>query len=243
MYIKFLNINKDKSKRLWFIMLTALTIASLLVFMTVYLLLSKENINLGEFNSLTSNEDEIFNIKSYSYLGNVTIVGNKTTNKYHIEEKYEKNDLGDESFNIKTYNDLNNEITYEIRNNSLKVKSNAQINEFNLNNYVIKKTNLISIATFISLYNDVEELIKNEILDNKVKIEVEELSDKILYKVIFNEYNIEKLNEYSDILNDSIGITKLELIISKKEKIPIEYIVYNKGNQAYIDVNYESFSF
>ena len=241
MYIKFLNINKDKSKRLWLIILTALTVASILVFTTIYLLISKENVKLGNFSNISNNCDQIFTAKSYKYESNVTVISNKTTNKYNIEERYEKNDLGVENFYIKTHNELGDEIDYEITNNSLQIKSSTQLNEYILNNYVVKKTNLISIATFISLYNDISKITKNSNIESKTKIEIEEYSDKIMYRILLNDYNIEELSDYLDILNDSIGVKKLELLISKSDKKPVEYIVYNKDDLAYIDVNYTFF--
>ncbi len=241
MYIKFLNVNKDKSKRLWIIILTALTVAAILVFTTIYLLISKENIKLGDFSDISNKYEQIFMAKAYKYESNVTVISNKTTNKYSIEEKYEKNDLGVENFYIKTHNELGDEIDYEITNNSLHIKSSTQLNEYVLNNYVVKKTNLISIATFISLYNDISNITKNSNIENKVKIQIEEYSDKIMYRILFNDYNIEELSDYLDILNDSIGVKKLELLISKSEQKPVEYIVYNKDDLAYIDVNYTFF--
>ena len=62
-----------------------------------------------------------------------------------------------------------------------------------------------------------------------------------MYRILFNDYNIEELSDYLDILNDSIGVKKLELLISKSEQKPVEYIVYNKDDLAYIDVNYTFF--
>ena len=162
MYIKFLNVNKDKSKRLWIIILTALTVAAILVFTTIYLLISKENIKLGDFSDISNKYEQIFMAKAYKYESNVTVISNKTTNKYSIEEKYEKNDLGVENFYIKTHNELGDEIDYEITNNSLHIKSSTQLNEYVLNNYVVKKTNLISIATFISLYHYIEKYNKKQ---------------------------------------------------------------------------------
>lgn len=237
MYIKMLNVRNDKSKILWCIILTAVTVAALLIGITMYLLAKQGEI---EININNDKADAIFKANSYKYNSEVIVIGNKTTNKYYIEEKYKKED-DKESFDIKTINENGTEINYTIDKNGLKVKSTSQISEYILSDYVVKKTNLLSISTFISLYNDIENYITSNEPNDSVKIEVEEVEDKILYRIVFNDYNIDIFESYREILNDTVRISKMELLLSKDTKKPLEYIVYNKENKGYIDINYSFF--
>lgn len=237
MHIKILNITKDKNKRLWLLILTALTVAAILIFITISFLFHTDGTN----NISTSNNfSDFFNLKSYKYGCNATIISNKTRNTYYFEEEY-LNKNQKESFHFKMKNDNDYEIDYIIENNNLHIKSNKEINEYTLSNYVVKKTNLLSISTFISIYNDVNSYIKENENNDDIKIEIEESSDSIIYSVILNNYNLEVLNKYKDILNDGISVKKLQLIFSKKENKPIKYLVFDNNDLAYIDINYSFF--
>ncbi len=244
MKIQILNIGKDKNKILWYIILGALLVAFILIVISMY------NITGVKNNSLIAKSKSIFDASKYSAKYNVEVISNKNTNKYIIEEEY-KSEINNEdnskveSFKFITTNEIGDEITYIIENNNLKITSSNQINEYILSNYIVKKRNIFSIATFISLYNEIEDINKDSTMECCAKIETEEYENKTLYRLIFNQPNdnCSICNKYSELFKAGIELKKLELIISNDTNLPVEYIAYDKNNKAYIDIIYEYFEF
>lgn len=238
MYISMLNIKKDRNKLLWFIILGAITIAVMLISVTIYKLLNDENVNL---NLNIDSKVNVFETSYYKYGANIKIYGNKTINNYYIEEEYEDVN-GNYKFKFDTKNDNNNMVTYKIENNTLKISSEGQINEYVLGEYIVKKTNVLSISTFISLYNDVEKYLKENPDSQEIKIEVDNRENITSYKVIVNNKENTILSSYKDIFESGMNITKFELCISSDTKLPTEYRVYDKEDKTYLDVQYTFFS-
>ena len=237
MVIRLLNLKQDKSKRLWLIVISALTIASILIGITMYIVLGPSSNSLN----LKRDKEEIFDAISYKCGYNVTIISNKTINKYNFEKKKKKDEDGKEKFKFKTQNEIGDEINYLIDENNLKISSSSQINEYVLSDYVVRKTNILSLSTFISLYNDIKEYLK-EVTDEKgVKIEIDEVDNTTCYRIIFANYTDEVLKEYDDIINEKNNIKKMELVLSNDTLNPLQYIVYNNQNKAYIDIEYSFF--
>ena len=235
-----LNVRNDRNKRLWLIILTALTVAALLIMITMKIVL-KDNSDLEYINQISGlKRERVFNAKKYNAKYNATIIGNKTTNKYEFEEEYEKDEEGKERFKIITKNETQDTITYEISENNLKINCNSQISEYILSDYLVRKTNILSISTFISLYNDIENLVKNSCKELNTKIEVETKEEKTMFRIIFNGYD-EIFKSYSDLLNSNKKITKMELSVSNDDGKPLEYTIYDDLDKAFVDIEYSLF--
>lgn len=238
MIIKF-NVINDRNKRLWVIILTALTIAAALIGITMKIVL-KENLSLDNLeNSSTLKKERVFKATNYNTKYTATVISNKTTNKYEFEEEYKK-DGEKENFKISTKNELGEKITYEIYDNNLKISAEGQISEYILSDYLVKKTNILSLSTFISLYNDIEENIKNTNEKLNTKIEVEANENTIVFKIIINGYD-SLFTNYSDIIESGKKITKMELVVSNKDYTPLFYTIYDENDKAFVDIEYTLF--
>lgn len=222
MYVKGFKIGYDKNKRLWLIILGAITIAVFLIIMSFILVYS----NLNEKN--ISNFD-IKDIYSYKASYKINVKSNKNQNNYNIEEEYTKSDT--ETFIFRIFNE-NDVITYTIDSNGLNIKSNNQSLEYTLSDYIIKKENIISISTFLDLYRELD-LNENDFFS----INIEEYDNKITYKINI-DFKDKKIDDKYEFLEK---ISKMELVINKENNNPYEYIIYDKENNAYIDIIYDNF--
>lgn len=235
MIIRF-NVISDRNKRLWLVILIALTVAITLIAFTMKLVL-KNNGSLSNLSEIGDfKKEKLFKTEEYSVKYLATIVSNKTINKYEFEEEYKK-DGEKENFKISTKNELGEKITYEIIGNNLKISAEGQISEYILSDYLVKKTNILSLSTFISLYNEVEESIKstNEKLNTKIEVDAKE--DTIVFKIIINGYD-SLFKNYSDIIESGKKITKMELTVSNKDYTPLFYTIYDENDKAFVDIEY-----
>lgn len=130
-------------------------------------------------------------------------------------------------------------MSYIISNNTLCLKNDNQIENINMENYDVKKKNLISIATFFDIYNKVFYNIKTD----NIKIESKTVNDNNIYSIIFYDKDDEDSyeNQYIDILRGGMQIHKLELVVDNDTKLPIEFLVYNKKNEIFIEIKYDKF--
>ena len=227
MFISTINI--DKSKRLWIVILLALTIASLLITISFIYIYLKKDKNIEAV--------EIFDLKGYCAEYELVTFSNKNQNSYYIKEWYSNEN---ESFKIEFENELKEKVTYVLTNNTLSINSDKQLSTFNIYEYNPSKTNLLSIGTFIELYNKV--LNKN---DNVIKIENKNVDNIKHYMIYLNNKDNEKINQnlegYEDILNDGLKISKLELTVNEKN-IPTEYYVFDEQNKIILGIKYVKFN-
>lgn len=222
MHVRIFNIGFDKNKRLWMVMIGAVTIAILLIvisFIAVYSNLKSENI---------INVSDIKEIRSYKASYTLNVKSNKNQNNYKIEEEYIK-DEESEFFEFDIFNG-DEIVTYTFDNGTLNIKSNKQKLVYVLSDYIVKKENIISLATFLELYREIDI---NE--DSDFKINIEEHDNKISYKI--NIY----LNGVSDEYEFLYNISMLELITNKEDNKIEEYVVYDDLGNAYIDIIYDNF--
>lgn len=223
MYVKGFMIGFDKNKRLWAIMFFAIIIALTLI-ITAFVNVYKANTKI-----ISSEDIDIEKITSYTAKYNLNVKSNKNENNYTIEEKYGKNEEN-EYFKFSIFSD-DEIITYTLNDGALSIKSNKQKLEYTLSDYIIKKENVISIATFFDLYKSFRKDEKNNF-----KITVEEQDNKIMY--IINIGKDQKALEEYNFLKD---ISKLEIIIDKEKKLILEYLVYDRDYNLYIDITYDNF--
>ena len=223
MYVKGFKIGFDNSKKLWLIMLGAVSVAILLIVIAFTSIYSNLNSNIS-VKSFDIKQIENYKI---SYTLNVKI--NKNQNYYKMEEEHKKSQ-DKEFFEFKIYNG-DEIITYTFENDTLSIKSNVQKLEYVLNEYMLKKENIISISTFLELYRNID-INKND----NFSISITEFDNKISYSINVDVKN-KDLEEYKFLDN----ISKLEVIINKENKKIDEYIVYDDKGNAYIDIIYDNF--
>lgn len=222
MYVKGFRIGFDNSKKLWLVMLGAVSIAILLIviaFTSIY-----SNLNNNSVKSF-----DIKDIKDYKVSYTLNVKSNKNQNYYKMEEEYRNKD-GNEFFLFKIYNG-DEIITYTFENGTLSIKSNIQKLEYVLSEYMLKKENVISVSTFLDLYREIDEN-KND----NFSISISEYDNKVSYKINI-KLKKENLENYKFLDN----ISKLELIVDKENKKVDEYVVYDNNGNAYIDIIYDNF--
>lgn len=245
MNIKGFRVKNQKVQKLWIILLIAITIALILIITSFFTIFSTPK---NKFN-----KEELFNFNSYYTKYKIVTYSNKNQNTYMMEE-YCLRDNEDTSFRFNTLNS-NNNYSYIVTNNTFYIKSQNQINEFKNDNYDINfSTNILSLATFINIYEKISNIIDNNLFKENYGIttKVEEKDEYISYKI--NLEATDKLKEQEYISEDSLNvyinklagdmkISALELILDKEKYIPKEYIIYTNDNKAYVDVIYEEFEF
>ena len=231
MYIKSINVNFDRNKRLWVIIMGGLAVAITLI-TSAFVIVNKDS-KIG--GTIDVENIDIFNIDSYVAEFEARIDSNKNINRYKMREWYLNNEQG-ERFKFQSINETEEKMEYILADNTLKIKSENQISKFELSDYMINKTNLLSFKTFVELYKDMQK----ELNENISKEENEyEISYIILLKDI--SQNSEIYTKYIDILKSGIGVTRMELVLDSKTGIPKRYIVFDKELKLYIEVTYDKF--
>lgn len=230
MLIKAFNI--DKSKRLWVVILVAVCIAVLLIVISFVCIYGG---NKGSFN----NKDEIFNLKGYYAEYDLTTFSNKNQNTYYIKEWY-LNDNSNEKFRFDFKDDNNDEISYVLSDNMLRISSNTQLSKFNIEDYAINKKNLLSISTFSNICNN----ILNQNSNNLLKLERKTIDNRLHYIMeIDKEKNddSEFFNNYDFLFDEGLDIKKIELIVDNSRNIPEEYYVFTDNDKIMLGVKYTKF--
>lgn len=208
----------DKSKRLWIIILFALIIAIALILIAFIRIYSKNEKIM---------ENNIYDIKGYEAEYTITIVSNKTKNTYDMYEYFSENDEKD-YFKFEFTNNANEKYTYILKDKSITISSNKQINILNIKDYDFFKENLISLSTFFKIYKDIE--LKK---DDNYKLEKNKVDNTTIL-------SISPLNKEGEMFRKELNISKLELIIDMNNK-PIEYYVLDKYNNVIIGIKFNKF--
>ena len=238
-----ISVSNVKSKRLWLIVGSALIVSLFLIFSVFYSLNSNSS-NGMNFENLFEmlSKNELFNLSGYYSTAEITVISNKNRNVYSVEEWYQKlNNTNQEKIKFSIENGDNSLTTYLFKDNTLQVKNTNQIGVYNLNEYVLKKTNLMSFSTFLSIYDDAKKY-KDKYFD------IEETEDdgraclKITFKNLESIKNEKDLyQKYSEIFDNGIKLKSIEAIIDKKKNIPIALNVYDNKNKIWIDIDYKGF--
>lgn len=244
MHISFSKFTNIKSKRLWVIIGGALVVSIFLILSVLYSLnkCSSNGMNFENLFDMLS-KNELFNLSGYYSNAEITVVSNKNKNVYNVEEWYQKADhTNQEIFKFNIQNSDNSLTTYLFKNNTLQIKNTNQISMYNINEYIFKKTNLMSFATFLSIYEDSEKY-KDKYFD----IEETEDDNRACLKVTFK--NLESIKDdkelyekYIDIFNSGVKLKTIEAIIDKKKNIPLALNVYDNKNKIWIDIDYKGFT-
>lgn len=229
-------------KKLWIVIAIGLFIAlSLIVYAIIQVAKNSNGISFNNLANILS-QNELYDLTSYYSESSVTVISNKNRNTYNINEWYKKINNENEYFKFDILNNIDSSTTsYVFKDNTLKVKNTNQSSEFVLDNYSIRKNNILSFATFLALYSDSKNLNCKY-----VKIEENEDDNNITTKLIFNfsgnDYQSNEFyNKYKDILDGGIKISSIELILDKKNNIPKSLNAYDSKGKVWIDLDYKIF--
>lgn len=234
MNINGFKVKGKKVQKIWVAIIIAVIVAVSLIITSFYLVFNSKN---------KISSQDLFDFSSYYTKYNVVTYSNKNQNTYTMEE-YCKKENSNLKFRFNTISD-NANYSYIVTPDSFSIKSENQINEFNNYNYLQKNTNVLSLATFVEIYKIVDDKIKeNKFSNNGIKLELEQRDDITSYNIIFESTKIDETNElykYKEALVNGMKVSKLELIVDNKTKLPAEYIVYLESGKAYIDIVYDEF--
>ena len=190
----------------------------LIIVLTIFIIINYKNIKSGN-NTIKSADkviQNILNIESYNAKATITIISNKTTNKYKAIQKYnkEKNIYSQEITspeNMKGIKFTFDGKTLKIENTILKLNTIY-------NNYSYFESNELSLSSFIEDYNNNEHEQYHEnnalILETKVKnnnkyrnlkklyidkktalptkLEIQDVSENTLVYILYNEIELNK---------------------------------------------------
>lgn len=244
MYIKGFKINMDRNKRLWGAILFSILIAIILIIISFIYIFSVSN--KGENGKYT--KADLFNATSFYAEYTMNVYSNKNKNVYKIKEWNIKNN-DEYKFRIETNYD-NNNLIYLGTNDSICIKSDDQISQINLQNYISTRSNILSISTFIQLFNNINEKINSKEESSNKCCEIEEIErdDSLSYVIKMDKINSEKekidsnlCNICSQFVSTGMNISKFELILNKEKLEPKEYIIYDNNGNTNIDIVYDNF--
>lgn len=243
MFLRSMVISLNR-KKLWCIFGIALSVAAILISVTFIHVVNNSNgikiPNIGEFLK----KNNIFTATSYYCEYEVTTISNKNKNTYNMKEWYKKNLQEYENFRFEHKTSLGDDIIYLINNESIKVKNTSQKSEYVLSEYMVKKSNLISVATFTNLYNKINNKLE---LFQKYNITIASYTNE---NKIHNYIDLSKAPtnleseiyaeafEIKDIVNK---VSKIELVLDSDNKKPVELNVYDKKGAIWIAVSYMNF--
>lgn len=236
-------ISRLHIKKLWVEIFIAVAIAAILIVYSLIKVLNGKNDMIFDnfFNSLQKNE--LFNMTSYCVESQITVVSNKNRNVYNISEWYKRKDDQNEYFKFNIKSNQGSITSYIFKDNVLQVKNSDQESIYLLKDYVIKKTNIMSFATFVSLYNDINKYQ----LKNCTIQEQKNNDNTITIKINFNDINklSEENNEfyqkYKELFDYGIKLKTIQVIIDSNKSIPLSMSVSNNKNEIWIDIDYINF--
>lgn len=230
MNIDGFRVKRQKLQKLWVILFVAFSVAVFLIALSFYFIFSIKD-------DTSNSKCDVFDCKFYHFKSNVTIYGNKNQNSYDIEE-YCNLDLRKTRVNMKSQY-MN--YSYISTDNSFYIKSDSQILTMGDESYNNDKINILSLSTFISIYNDVKKSGGKDESLNMFSIKESQKDNKVIYTITLDSKKTNSNNMYSSIINSGMNITKMELIMDKIGNKPEEYIIYSNGDKAYADIIYSEF--
>lgn len=226
------NVKKFLQNKLTIILFSLIAILVILSII-IYTLAMKTSILRGsiiqDIIGRIGTKDNIFDMDDYYAEYEVTIVSNKNTNTYIMKEWYKK-DVGIKQEYLDSERSKVNIINTK---NSLVIKNENQKNILTLDPYLASYTNVLSISTFLDIYNKSVEKSTcfsansyekvnniNMIIDNICKMK-------------------ENCNcEYKNIVKN---VSKIELKLDKNSGLPLTYIVYDNDKKECISIVYNKF--
>lgn len=226
------NVKKFLQNKLTLIIFALISI--LIVLSTiVYTLAARTNILRGtiidDIIGKIGQESSIFNMDSYYAEFEITIISNKNVNTYKMEEWYKK-DVGTKQEYLDSEGAKVHIITLK---DKTVIKNENQKNVLKIDPYISSYTNLISINTFLEIYNKSK--------DNPCCFTAESYEKVNDINMIIDNTckNIDECKcEYSDIVK---SVSKIELKLDINTGLPVTYVIYDHNKKESISIVYNKF--
>lgn len=222
-------IMKNKVTVVIFCLISVLVILSIVIYTLSMKLNISRGTNIKNVIERLSGKSNILDMESYYAQLEITVISNKNTNTYSMEEWYKK-DIGNK---VEYVDSSNFKVSILTLKDKAIIRNENQKNSLMITPYIVKYTNLLSISTFVKIYNEslkemccfsansYEKLDNiNMILDNVCKMG-EECNCEV-YEIVKN-------------------VSKIELKLDKKTGQPLTYIVYDNDKKEQISIVYNKF--
>lgn len=200
-------------------------IISILVFVIVFIIINKtgyKTINIGDNmnnKSISNIEKYIINIKSYETEATIKVISNKNENEYKVAQKFVSPNLYTmeilEPENLKGVTIVYNGNTLKISNSQLGLSkiyenySEITNNNIFLNNfikdyisseessYVVENEQAIFTTNIVdeNRYAKTKKLYVDINTSKPIKLEIEDVNQKCLVYILYNEVTLNKLNK------------------------------------------------
>ncbi len=225
-----LNISFFVKNKLYVIIVSAIIIACILIYFSFSMVIKLP------IDDLLKNSD-MFSPTSYIAEYEITEISNKNRNIYIMKETYKK-DEEKEYFKFGYKDFLNNDVSYIVYNDRIKIENASQMNSYIINSNNFKKTNLFSLATYLNIIHNIDNIkcisLKVSEEENIKKYEL------ILDKQVHDSTCIKDgICKYSDFFSNGLKLSKIDLNI--KDNKPVDIVVYTSDNNVYINIKYIQF--
>lgn len=170
----------------------------------------------------------IFDLTSYYIEYDATVVSNKNVNTYSFKEWYKDED----KYRFEFLDYEKNIVTIISNNNDIYIKNSNQKNYMVIKEYINDTHNLMSLKTFINIYNKVNT--QKHSCDCNVK-SYEKKGEVII--TISGSCNYSSC-EICNITNSLGKNIELQLVIDKRTGVPKTYTVYDVNKKEKICIVY-----
>ena len=211
----------------------------LIIFISIFTIKKVGNIKEGNIISnimeklgLISN-DNVFNMKSYSLIYEMTICSNKNINTYEISECF-KEGIGTK---FELLDSEKRRAIILVNNRQLTIYNESQKNVFKLEEYSSTFSNLMSVKTFTQMYKNIQDNYGGKCCC--FKVETFEKGNNI--KLVVQNSIDEKVQCECSYRYLTENVSRAELYINKKTGIPESYMVKDNNNKPYISIVYSKF--
>lgn len=209
--IKILNITFDTKVKI--VMSICIVIAIIIIAYSFYYICISRN--LVTKNDSVLDISDIMNTICYEAEYDITVNGNKTSNKYNVKENV---DFENQIYNMK----INDNLDITITSVDTRIVKNQMENEYVVNNEEILRNNVMSFSSVIDCYNKV---LNKQVNGSITRIEQD---DEYIYSIQTDECYIEKVN-------------KIEIYTLKENCKIIEIKMYNTEEKELYSILLKSF--
>jgi len=223
------NFLQNKLTLIVFCLISILVILSIII----YTLAMRTNILRGtiidDIIGKIGQNDSIFNMQSYFAEFEITVISNKNTNTYKMKEWYKKG-IGTKQEYLDSEGSKVNIVTLK---DKTIIQNENQKNILKMDPYITSYTNLLSINTFLDIYNKSIEKPCCFTANSYEKVNnINIIIDNVCK-------NIEDCKcEYMNIVKN---VSKIELKLDKNTGLPLTYIVYDNDKKECISIVYTKF--
>lgn len=220
---------ENKLTLIIFVLISTLIILSVII----YTLAMKTNILRGtiieDIIGSVGTKDNIFNMYSYFAEFEITVASNKNTNTYKMKEWYKK-DVGTKQEYLDSEGSKVHIITLK---NKTVIKNENQKNVLKIDPYLTSYTNLLSINTFLDIYNKAI---------NKPCCFTAASYEKVNNINMIIDNTCKNINECKcDYMNIVKNVSKMQLKLDINTGLPLTYIVYDHNKKECISILYNKF--